>query len=383
MKNNAERFKARIGVIGCGYISEAYFKAARTFPILEIIACADINPSAAAKTAQTWDIEALSVQALLARADIEIILNLTVPQAHAEVTVQALEAGKHVHLEKPLALSREEGRRVISRAEELGLRVSCAPDTFLGAGLQTCRQLLDSGTIGRVVAGTAFMMVPGHERWHPNPDFYYLEGGGPLFDMGPYYLTALVHLLGPVRRVSAVAATPHKTRTITSPARNGETIPVEVPTHVSGTLEFHGGAVVTVVMSFDVQHHTNHPIELHGETGSLQVPDPNLFGGAVKVRTAGTDTWQEQPPVNTYTDNVRGIGAADLAYALATQRPHRCHSDLAMHVLDVMQAFHESSEQGRHILIQSSCERPAPLPPGVGGGRLGDERESQAERERP
>lgn len=367
-------FKARkLAVIGCGYISEAYFKAARTFPILKITACADINPSAAARAAHTWGIEALSVEALLAREDIEIILNLTVPQAHAAVTLQALEAGKHVHLEKPLALSREEAQRILSRASELGLRVSCAPDTFLGAGLQTCRYVLDSGAIGQVVAGTAFMMVPGHERWHPNPNFYYLEGGGPLFDMGPYYLTALVHLLGPIRRVSAVAATPYKTRTITSSSRKGETIPVEVPTHVSGTLEFHSGAVITMVMSFDVHHHTNQPIELHGEKGSLQVPDPNTFGGAVKVRVAGADEWQKQPLINAYTDNVRGIGAADLAYALTVERPHRCHSDLAMHVLDVMQAIHESSEQGEHILIQSCCERPAPLPTGVGGGSLGDE----------
>lgn len=305
MASEVKKIKARkLAVIGCGYISEAYFKAARTFPILEITACADINPAAAAKAAQTWGIEALSVEALLAREDIEIILNLTVPQVHAAVTLQALEAGKHVHLEKPLALSREEGRRVVSRAQELGLRVSCAPDTFLGAGLQTCRQVLDSGAIGRVLAGTAFMMVPGHERWHPNPDFYYLRGGGPLFDMGPYYLTALVHLLGPVRRVSAVAATPRKTRTITSAPRRGEVIPVEVPTHVSGTLEFGGGAVITVVMSFDVQHHTHQPIELHGETGSLQVPDPNTFGGAVKLRAAGTDTWQDQPLVNAYSTSI-------------------------------------------------------------------------------
>ena len=360
----------KLGVVGCGTISEAYLKAARTFPILEVVACADINPAAAVRTAQAWDIAALSVDALLAREDVEVVLNLTVPQAHAAVTLQALEAGKHAHLEKPLALSREEGQRVLSRAEELGLRVSCAPDTFLGAGLQTCRHLLDSGAMGRVVAGTAFMMVSGHERWHPSPDFYYLQGGGPLFDMGPYYLTALVHLLGPIRRVSAVAATSYKTRTIASAPRQGETIPVEVPTHVSGTLEFHSGAVVTMVMSFDVQHHTNHPIELHGETGSLQVPDPNTFGGPVKVRAAGTDDWQDQPLINAYTDNVRGIGAADLAYALTTQRPHRCHSELALHVLDVMQALHESSEQSGHMPIQSYCERPAPLPLGAGGGSL-------------
>lgn len=364
--------KARVGLIGCGTISDAYFRAARTFTNLEIVACADLNPAAAAKAAQTWGAQALGVEALPSRDDIGIVLNLTVPQAHAAVTLQALSAGKHVHLEKPLALSFAEGRRVLSKADELGLRVSCAPDTFLGAGLQTCRQVLDSGMIGRVVAGTAFMMVPGHERWHPNPDFYYLQGGGPLFDMGPYYLTALVHLLGPVRRVSAAAAMSYTTRTITSAPRNGEVIPVEVPTHVSGTLEFHGGALVTMVMSFDVHHHTNHPIELHGETGSLQVPDPNNFGGEVKVRAAGADAWEPQPLVNAYTENVRGIGLADLAHALRTVRPHRCHSDLALHVLEVMEALHTSAERGEHVLIQSRCERPAPLPLGVANGSLGE-----------
>ncbi len=371
-RGHVKRGNKKLGVVGCGTISGAYFEAARTFPVLDIVACADLDPAAAARAAQTYGVEALSAEALLARDDIEIVLNLTVPHAHADVTLKALEAGKHVHLEKPLALSTAEGQRVVSRAGELGLRVSCAPDTFLGAGLQTCRQLLDDGVVGRVVAGTAFMMIPGHESWHPNPDFYYREGGGPLFDMGPYYLTALVHLLGPVHRVSASAATPRQTRTITSAARSGETIPVEVPTHVSGTLEFYSGALITLVMSFDVPHHSHHPIELYGETGSLLIPDPNTFGGPVRVRAAGADTWAEQPLVNAYTGNLRGIGAADLAFATQTGRPHRCHSDLALHVLEVMQALHKAAEQGRHISVASRCERPAPLPPGVGKGSLGD-----------
>ncbi len=361
----------KLGIIGCGTISGAYFKAAGLFPVLELVACADLNREAAERAAETWEVEALSVEGLLARPDIDIILNLTVPQAHAGVTLQALQAGKHVHLEKPLALGRTEGERVVAAAEASGLRVSCAPDTFLGAGVQTCLQLIDSGKLGRVVAGTAFMMIPGHERWHPNPDFYYLEGGGPLFDMGPYYLTALVQLLGPVRRVSASSAMSGE-RTISSEPRRGERIPVEVPTHVSGTLEFHSGALITLVMSFDVQHHTNQPLELHGEHGSLQVPDPNTFGGPVRVRLADADVWEAVPLVNGYTENVRGIGAADLASALLTDRPHRCHSELALHVLDIMQSLHEAAEEGRHIPIHSRCARPAPLPPGVAAGNLGD-----------
>lgn len=360
----------KVGIIGCGNISQAYVDASQTFSILNIVACADAVPEIAQKAAEQWGIEALEVDDLVARADIDIVLNLTIPQAHAAVNLQALEAGKHVHLEKPFALNREEGQRVIDKANALSLRVSCAPDTFLGAGIQTCRKLIDDGAIGSVVAGTAFMMIPGHESWHPNPDFYYTQGGGPVFDMAPYYLTALVTLLGPVHQVSAITAKTYPTRTITSEPRRGEVIPVEVPTHVSGTLRFHSGALITMVMSFDVHRHSNHPIELHGESGSLQVPDPNTFGGSVSLSKSKKDDWHEQPLVNGYTDNVRGIGAADLAYAISANRPHRCHSDLAFHVLDVMQAFHESSSEGRHITVESSCERPAPLPLGVNNGQI-------------
>lgn len=370
-KSMSGRGVQKVGIIGCGTISGAYFRAAQLFPVLEITACADLNRRAAERAAETWGVEALSVEELLARPDLDIVLNLTVPQAHAEVTVRALAAGKHVHLEKPLALDRTEGARVVAAADAAGLRVSCAPDTFLGAGIQTCLELLDSGKLGRIVSGTAFMMIPGHESWHPNPDFYYLRGGGPLFDMGPYYLTALVQLLGPVRRVSAASAMSGE-RTITSEPRQGERIPVGVPTHVSGTLEFVSGALVTLVMSFDVQHHTNQPLELHGEHGSLQVPDPNTFGGPVRVRVADADTWDEVPLVNGYTENMRGIGAADLASATLTDRPHRCHSDLALHVLDIMQSLHEAAEQGQHLTLESRCDRPAPLPPGVAAGDLGD-----------
>ena len=362
----------KLGIIGCGTISQAYVDAAETFPILDTVACADAQPEVARKAAEKWGTEALSVEDLLARDDIDIVLNLTIPQAHAAVTVQALEAGKHVHLEKPFALNRAEGQNVLEKAEALGLRVSCAPDTFLGAGVQTCRRLIDEGAIGKVVAGTAFMMIPGHESWHPNPGFYYAKGGGPVFDMAPYYLTALITLLGPIREVSTVATKTYKTRTVTSEPRRGEVVPVEVPTHVSSTLTFHGGALVTMVMSFDVRKHSGHPIELHGEKGSMQVPDPNTFGGPVKLALSKQDAWQEQPPVNGYTENVRGIGAADLAYALAVNRPHRCSGELAFHVLDVMQALHEASEQRKHVTVTSTCERPAALPLGVKAGDLGE-----------
>jgi predicted dehydrogenase len=271
-----------------------------------------------------------------------------------------------------LAIDRDSGQQMLAAARVHNRRIGCAPDTFLGGGLQTCRHLIDEGQIGRPVAGTAFMMCHGHESWHPNPGFYYLAGGGPVFDMGPYYLTALVHLLGPVRRVSGTAVQTFTERIATSQARYGQRLPVEVPTHVAGTLEFHGGAVITLVMSFDVWYHSNHPIEIHGEKGSMQVPDPNRFGGTVRIRRPGDDDWKQIPLTHGYTDNMRGIGVADMAYALVANRPHRCHSDLAYHVLDVMQALHESSVQGKHILIESRCEPPAPLPLHVKEGSLGD-----------
>ncbi len=362
----------KVGIIGCGNISQAYINATQTFPILNIVACADARDEIAQAAATKWGIEALGVKDLLAHDEIDIILNLTIPQAHAEVSIAALEAGKHVHLEKPLALNRSEGQAVLATAERLGLRVSCAPDTFLGAGIQTCRHLIDENAIGRVLAGTAFMMCPGHESWHPNPAFYYAQGGGPVFDMGPYYLTALINLLGPVHKVSAFAAISYPQRIIGSEPRKGELIDVEVPTHVSGTLHFHSGALITLVMSFDVRKHSNSPIELHGETGSLRVPDPNTFGGAVAFSLSAKEDWQEQALVNGYSANMRGIGVADLAFAIQTGRPHRCHSDLAFHVLDIMQALHESAEQDRAILIESTCERPAALPVGVKDGSLGD-----------
>lgn len=345
-----------VGVIGCGVISDAYFRATQTFPILNIVACADLRMEAARASAEKWHVTPVTVPELLAHDDIDIILNLTTPQAHAPVTLDALAAGKHVHLEKPLALDRADGRKMLDAAAH-GLRISCAPDTFLGGGLQTCRQLIDAGAIGQVVAGTAFMMCHGHEGWHPAPAFYYQKGGGPVFDMAPYYLTALIHLLGPIRRVSGMTGQAFPTRS----DLHGNSIPVEVATHVAGTLQFVNGAIITLVMSFDVWGHGNRPIELHGTTGSLRVPDPNHFGGEVSIRTANEKEWRDVPLTFGYTDNMRGIGAADLAHAIIEDRPHRCHSDLAFHVLDVMVALHESAETGQFVELESRCVQPAAL----------------------
>lgn len=358
----------RIGLIGCGTISPAYLRAAATFDVLQFAGCADIDPAAAKRTEENFGVPAMSVDDLLGRDDVEVILNLTIPGAHAEVNLAAIEAGKHAYCEKPFGLDVAQGQRVLDAADAAGLRVGCAPDTFLGGGHQTARGLIDDGAVGNPVAGTAFMMGSGHESWHPNPAFYYQRGGGPLFDMGPYYLTALVHALGPVRRVAAITSRGRDTRTIGSAPRRGESIQVEVDTHTAGTLEFVSGAVVTVVMSFDVRRHSNRFIEIHGVDASLSAPDPNGFGGAVRV-SVGRD-WEERPLTHGYTDNMRSIGLADMCVGIRSGREHRCDGRLAQHVLEIMAAFGRSSDEGRHVVLESRPARPAPLPTGLGHGEL-------------
>lgn len=362
--------KVKVGLIGCGNISPAYLKAAKTFKFMEIAVCADVNMDAAKKRALEFGIKAVTVDDILADKSISIILNLTVPQAHTEVNLKALNAGKHVYSEKPLAITREDGWKVVDLAAKKGLLVGCAPDTFLGAGLQTCRKIIDDGEIGRPIAGTAFMMCHGPESWHPNPGFYYLKGGGPMFDMGPYYLTALVHLLGPVKKVSGSTKVTFKERIAGCKEHKGERLPVETPTHVAGTIDFHSGAVVTMVMSFDVWNHTNHCIEIHGELGSMQVDDPNGFGGSAKIYRPGMNAWQDRPFTHGYSSEMRSIGTADMAMAILNNRKNRCSGDLAYHVLDVMHAFHDSSDKEAHVYIDSTCERPKALPLGLTDGEL-------------
>ena len=358
----------RIGLIGCGTISGAYLRAAATFDILHFAACADIDAAAAERTQERFGVPAMSVDELLGRDDVEVVLNLTIPAAHGAVNLAAIEAGKHAYCEKPFGLDVAEGRRVLEAADAAGLRVGCAPDTFLGGGHQTVRGLIDAGAVGSPVAATAFMMGAGHESWHPNPAFYYQRGGGPLFDMGPYYLTALVHALGPVRRVAAITSRGRDTRTIGSEPRRGESIDVEVDTHTAGTLEFVSGVVATVVMSFDVRRHSNRFIEIHGVDASLSAPDPNGFGGAVRV-SSGRE-WEDRPLTHGYTENMRSIGLADMCAGIRTGRAHRCNGRLAQHILEIMDAFGRSSAEGRHIDLASRPDRPAPLPLGLAHGEL-------------
>lgn len=359
----------KIGVIGCGNISPAYFNASQKFKSVQITACADMRLEAAKARAAEYKLEAMTVDALLDSKEIEVVLNLTTPQSHVELNMRALEAGKHAYSEKPLGIDRAEGKKSVDLARKKKLLLGCAPDTFFGGGHQTCRKLIDDGWIGRPVAGTAFMMCRGHERWHPNPAFYYLNGGGPMLDMGPYYLTALVNMLGPVKRVCASTAKTFKERICTCKERNGERLPVEVQTHQAGVVDFASGAVVTVVMTFDVWRGDHNPIEIYGTEGSLKVPDPNGFGGKVLVSRKGGD-WSEVPLTHGYAENFRSVGMVDMAMASRSGRAHRCSGDLAYHVLEVMQSFAESSAQGRHIDIKSACERPAPLPLGLMDGEL-------------
>lgn len=364
--------KTKVGIIGCGNISGIYLKNGQeTFDVLEIAACADLLPERAQEQAEKFGVGcACSVEELLADPEIKIVLNLTIPQAHFSVAMQAIEAGKSVHNEKPLTLTREEGRQLLDAAEKNGVRVGCAPDTFLGGGHQTCRKLIDDGWIGEPVAATAFMLCHGHESWHPSPVFYYKAGGGPMFDMGPYYLTALINLMGPVSRVSGEANITFPQRIITSQPLQGTLVDVDTPTHISSTLQFASGAIGTIITSFDVWSHQLPCIEIYGTEGSLRVPDPNGFGGPVSVRRSGASEWHDVPLTHIYAENSRGIGVADMAYGLQSGRPHRANGKLAYHVLDIMHATLDSPLQGRHIAIESTCERPAALPMGLTAGQL-------------
>jgi predicted dehydrogenase len=366
----------KTAVIGCGNISSIYLENAAKWDILDLRACANRTLSRAQSQAGKFDVpQAVPIAEVLADPEIELIINLTTPDVHAEIGQAALRAGKSIYNEKPLAIRRDDGRLLLAEAEARGLRVGCAPDTFLGGGLQTCRHLIDAGEIGTPVAATGFMFIQGPEAWHPDPGFLYQVGAGPLFDIGPYYLTALISLLGPIRRVTGSARTTYPERTIGSGPRQGQTIPVETPTHVASILDFACGPVATLVTSFDVAVSAGAALnlydvggallEIQGTTGTLSMPDPNRFGGPVRIRRLGESDWREIPLTHAHASNERCLGVADLAYALRTGRPHRANGELAYHVLDAMHGVLEASGSGQHIELTSTCERPAPLPAGL------------------
>jgi len=352
---------ARVGVIGAGTISRNYLAHAVDFG-LEVVAVADLDPERARSAAEEHGIAAVSpVDELPHRADVDVVLNLTVPAAHAEVTGAAIEAGKHVYVEKPLAVWREDGRRLVEAAADAGVRLGVAPDTFLGDGMQTCRRLIDAGAIGEPVGGAVVMACHGHESWHPSPEFYYQAGGGPLMDMGPYHITALVSLLGPVRRVSAASRASLAERTIGSGPRAGTRFPVEVPTHIAGVLELASGAIVSLLMTFDVWAARLPPFELFGTEGSLDGPDPNTFAGPVLVWPASRREWEPMPLHRSGRPQTRGLGLAEMMAAVAGGRPHRASGQLGLHVLDVMNCLAESAALGRHVTVSTSCARPEPI----------------------
>lgn len=351
-----------IGIVGCGNVSDIYFQNCRRFEWLKIVACADLDLGRARTKAGQYGVPRwCSTSELLSAPEVEVVLNLTRPATHFEIAMKALEAGKHIYNEKPLAIMRADGQKLLDVARRKTLRIGCAPDTFMGAGLQTSRKLIDAGVIGQPVGAVGVMMYAGHESWHPDPEFFYQAGGGPLFDMGPYYLTALVSLFGPVRRVTSSAKTTKTERVVGSGPKQGRRFPVSVPTHVAAVLDFECGAIATLMMSFDVWYHELPILEIYGTEGSMSLPDPNGFGGIVRLRKARAEKWEPVQSVHGYEENSRSLGLADMALAARTGRPHRANGELAFHILEVMQALHEASRESCHIDIISRCERPEPM----------------------
>lgn len=351
------------GVLGCGTISDNYLGKTDYFDSYEIIACADLEMEKARTAADEYDLLAYEPDELLADETVELIINLTPPSVHHETCLDSLNAGKHVYVEKPLAASFEEGQQIIETAAAADLLVGSAPDTFLGAGLQTVRSVVDNGRIGDPVGATAVWAAGGHENWHPNPDIYYKHGGGPLFDMGPYYVTALVSVLGAISRVSGATARTYEQRTITSEPRHGELIDVEVPTHESGVFDFENGAIATVMMSFDAPGDSTlsfPAFELYGTEGTLRLPNPNNFEGPVKLQSPDGEI-EDIPLTHEYTDG-RGIGVADLAHAIREDWSHRTNGYLALHVLESLDGLRKASETGSFVPIETSISRPKSVP---------------------
>ncbi|MBB4122325.1 Gfo/Idh/MocA family protein [Martelella radicis] len=364
-----------VGILGCGNISATYFSLAPMFKGLNVLACADINAAAAKARAEEYGVTAQGVDELFANDEIDVIVNLTIPAAHYEMSRRALEAGKHVYSEKPLVLSVDEGKELGRLAAEKGLAVGCAPDTFLGGAHQRARKYIDEGKVGRITSGTCHVMSAGMEMWHPNPDFFFLPGGGPVLDLGPYYIANLINLIGPVKRVAALTSMANETRTITSEPRKGEIIPVKTPTNIHALLEFENGATVSLAASWDVFAHRHSPMELYGTEGSLFVPDPNFFGGTVEA--AGRDgkidllDLGDHPFAKPNQDfdkgdkrgraNYRTAGLADMAVALIEGRDARCSLERALHGVDVMAAILKSGETGAFVPLSTTCTQPAAL----------------------
>ena len=388
--------KVNVGIIGCGVICQTYMRnLTRLFENLEVVAVADIFVEKAKEVADQFGVaKACTVDELLADPDIELVANLTIPKAHKEINMKALEAGKHVYCEKPLAMNLDDAKEQVDLANKKGLLLGCAPDTFLGAGLQTCRKIIEEGWIGDLVGATVNLVSHGHETWHPAPEFYYKEGAGPMLDMGPYYITALVSLLGPIDKVYCLAKKSFDKRVITSKAQRGKEIDVDVLTHYSGIMEFKNGVIVNINMSFDVWLSKLPMFEIFGSEGTLQVPDPNMFGGPVQILRGNSmvdsvegmdvgeavekihseemfDFFKEVPLLyNKSEDNMRGLGLLDMAYSIVEGREHRTNTDLVYHVTEALLSFDIAAKTGEVYKMKSTCKQPKPIPTGLKNGTL-------------
>jgi predicted dehydrogenase len=353
----------KVAVVGCGTISKAYLTNLTAFPDVQVIGCADIDTVRAKEVAAEHGISVSGdVDTVLADPDVEMIINLTIPAAHVSVATAALRAGKHVYGEKPFSLEREDGHSLLAEAEQLDRRIGNAPDTFLGAGLQTSQRLIAQGVIGEPQSALVAMQSPGPESWHPSPEFLFQYGGGPLMDIGPYYLTMLVQMFGPVSKVAAAARKAKSERVIGKGPKAGTSFAVEVPTHSTSLVEFAAGPVATMVISFDSPVSRHGFVEITGTEATLRVPDPNTFGGPVRIRKVGDDDWQELPLGGTTAG--RGIGALEMAQAIRVGRPHRASGELAMHVVDTMSAISDSARLDEFVPVTVSCQSPDPLPEG-------------------
>lgn len=353
----------RIGVVGTGSICGIYIENLQRFSSTRVIACADLDVARAAIVAKKADIPfALAPEDLLAHPDVDLVLNLTPPENHAEIALAAVAAGKHVYNEKPLAVEFGDGRALLAEAERHAVRVGGAPDTFLGAAHQTARSIIDSGRLGQIVSVNGFMLCGGHESWHPSPAFYYARGGGPLFDMGPYYLSAFINLFGPMMRVTGATSTSRPVRMISSEPLRGQEMKVETPTHLAGVFEFANGVIGQLTTSFDIPVGNFPAIVVSGTEGSMVVPDPNGFGGEVRSRRFDETDWTTHASPRPFEDNSRGLGVMDLALGLRDGRPHRASGALALHVLESMHAVIRSAQSGRHIKLETTVERPEEMP---------------------
>jgi len=348
-----------VGIIGCGNISSVYIENLQKYDYVNLMALSDIEIKKASHQAVKYGIsQVYTPEELLRKKEIDIVVNLTTPEAHYSVSQQIISSNKHVYVEKPLTIEKSDAEKLIELAKINKVRIGCAPDTFLGGAIQTARELIDGGAIGTPIAFHASMQCHGHESWHPAPQFYYQYGGGPLFDMGPYYLTALIQLLGPVREVAAMSRITFPERVITSKPNFGEVIKVETPTHINGVLKFENGAIGHLVTSFDVWHTSLPFMEIYGTEGTMLVPDPNGYNGSIQIKKKGGTEWLDQPIVYMYTENSRGIGVSEMAQAIIRGEKHRANEEMAFHVLDIMHSILESAMEGRHISLTSTCDKP-------------------------